>query len=75
MAKYILRRPFLGPDGRIYKRTNDNGDVLVHDFPDDWEIPTKARSLEEASDELEAAARPPEPETLSEIAKQQHGKK
>ncbi|NJL70340.1 MAG: hypothetical protein HC888_01420 [Candidatus Competibacteraceae bacterium] len=75
MAKYVLRRPFHAPNGRVYRRTDAAGGVLVHDFPEDWDIPKTAKPLEEAKAELEAAAGEPEPETLSAIAKQQHGKK
>ncbi|HLP68077.1 MAG TPA: hypothetical protein VK181_11220 [Rhizobium sp.] len=75
MAKYILASNFLGPDGRMYRRADENGRTLVHDFPEDWVLPTKAKPLEEAVEELEAEAEPPEPETLAEIAKKQHGKK
>lgn len=75
MVKVVLRRPFQGPDGRIYRRQNDAGRVVVHDFPDDWPIPKTAKPVEEAVQELQEAGEPPEPQTLTEIAKSQHGKK
>lgn len=75
MTKIVLRRPFQGPDGRIYRRQNEAGQILVHDFPPDWKLPSTAKPLEEAVEELAASAPEPEPETLSAIAKQQHGKK
>lgn len=73
MAKYTLASNFLGPDGRMYRRADDNGRTLVHDFPDDWDLPKKAKPLTEALKEVEPEEA--EPETLTALAKQQHGKK
>lgn len=75
MPKIVLRRPFQGPDGRVYKRSDDSGQVLVHNFPDEWDLPKTAKPVEEAVAELEASKLEPEPETLTAIAKQSHGKK
>lgn len=67
MPKVVLARKFLGPDGRLYPRVNNADDVLVHNFPDSWTLPKKARSAEEVI--AAAPAVEPEPETLSEITK------
>lgn len=72
--KVVLRRPFQAPNGRVYTRTDADGNVLVHDFPDDWKLPSTAKPLEEAVAELKSEEEP-EPETLSALAKTQHGKK
>lgn len=67
MPNRVLKRAFYGSDGRLYHRTNADGEVLVHKFPEGMVLPSTARDpLEEIAMVPEAE---PEPVTLSEIAK------
>lgn len=68
--KRILARDFYGPDGRMYKRATNDGQILVHTFPDDMKLPRTAMTVEEASAAGMAGPDiPDEPQTLAELTK------
>ena len=69
--KRVLKRDFYGADGKLYKRANAHGDVLVHDFPDDMKIPSTAMTVEEAMKKGPVTEPlPEEPTTLRAMQKQ-----
>jgi ADP-ribose pyrophosphatase YjhB (NUDIX family) len=67
--KAVLSRAFYAPDGRLYKRANNAGELLVHNFPDHWTLPSGTVPAEEALKTAALPAADPEPETLSQLSK------
>jgi len=69
MPRYILTKRDFFDGKRLHKRIDQNGQVIVHEWPEGAAIPSTAKLIETDADEPKAKAPVKEASTLSEMSK------